>query len=35
MDWRARLPMTLGHTYIIGDRAPEPLSNHPIDLIVR
>ncbi len=35
MDSDSQTAMTLGRTYIIGDGAPQPLSQHPLDLIVR
>jgi Xaa-Pro dipeptidase len=35
MDSDSRTAMTLGRTYIVGDGPPEPLSQHPVDLIVR
>jgi Xaa-Pro dipeptidase len=35
MDSDSQTAMTLGRTYIIGEGAPAPLSQHPLDLIVR
>ncbi len=35
MDSDSQTAMTLGRTYIIGEGPPEPLSRHPVDLIVR
>jgi Xaa-Pro dipeptidase len=35
MDSDSETAMTLGRTYIVGDGPPEPLSQHPVDLIVR
>ena len=35
MESDSQTAMTLGRTYIIGDGAPQPLSQHPLDLIVR
>jgi Xaa-Pro dipeptidase len=35
MDTENNTAMTLGRTYLTGDGAPEPLSRHGLDLIVR
>jgi Xaa-Pro dipeptidase len=35
MDSDSQTATTLGRTYIIGEGPPEPLSQHPVELIVR
>jgi Xaa-Pro dipeptidase len=35
MDSESGTAMTLARTYIVTEGAPEPLSKHPLDLIMR